>query len=108
MDRRPEAAAAEARAKAEENGKEDENMQLKAEKEILLQDFAKMNNTNQMIKSFHLYAGDEEDLIPPNHDDGNSIPWRNWCSGQASASSPSIRPGIARRVRRGPAGPPNR
>ena len=24
-----------------------------------------MNNTSQMIKSFHLYAGDEEDLIPP-------------------------------------------
>jgi prepilin-type N-terminal cleavage/methylation domain-containing protein len=43
-----------------------------------------MNNTNQMIKSFHLYATDEEDYIPPNHDDGNSIPWKNWCSGQAS------------------------
>ena len=43
-----------------------------------------MNNTSQMIKSFHLYAGDEEDLIPPNHDDGNSSPWKNWCSGQAS------------------------
>jgi len=43
-----------------------------------------MNNTNQMIKGFHLYAGDEEDFIPPNHDDGNSSPWKNWCSGQAS------------------------
>jgi len=43
-----------------------------------------MNNTNQMIKGFHLYASDEEDLIPPNHDDGNSSPWKNWCSGQAS------------------------
>ena len=41
-----------------------------------------MNNTNQMIKGFHLYAGDEEDYIPPNHDDGNSSPWKNWCSGQ--------------------------
>ena len=43
-----------------------------------------MNNTNLMIKGFHLYASDEEDYIPPNHDDGNSTPWRNWCSGQAS------------------------
>ncbi len=43
-----------------------------------------MNNTNQMIKGFHLYATDEDDYIPPNHDDGNSTPWRNWCSGQAS------------------------
>ncbi|SVB95819.1 uncharacterized protein METZ01_LOCUS248673, partial [marine metagenome] len=43
-----------------------------------------MNNTNQMIKGFHLYASDEEDFIPPNHDDGNSSPWKNWCSGQAS------------------------
>ncbi|MDP7050637.1 MAG: type II secretion system protein [Verrucomicrobiota bacterium] len=43
-----------------------------------------MNNTNQMIKGFHLYATDEEDFIPPNHDDGNSSPWKNWCSGQAS------------------------
>ena len=43
-----------------------------------------MNNTNQMIKGFHLYATDEEDYIPPNHDDGNSAPWKNWCSGQAS------------------------
>ena len=42
-----------------------------------------MNNTNQMIKAFHLYAGDEDDYIPPNHDDGNSQPFRNWCSGQA-------------------------
>jgi prepilin-type N-terminal cleavage/methylation domain-containing protein len=42
-----------------------------------------MNNTNQMIKGFHLYATDEEDYIPPNHDDGNSQPWKNWCSGQA-------------------------
>ena len=24
-----------------------------------------MNNTNQMIKAFHLYAGDEDDYIPP-------------------------------------------
>ena len=43
-----------------------------------------MNNTNQMIKGFHLYASDEEDYIPPNPDDGNASPWKNWCSGQAS------------------------
>ena len=44
-----------------------------------------MNNTNQMIKAFHLYAGDEDDYIPPNHDDGNSMPFRNWCSGNAKS-----------------------
>lgn len=31
--------------------KEDENMQLKAEKEILMQDFAKMSNSNTMQTS---------------------------------------------------------
>ena len=55
-----------------------------------------MNNTNQMIKGFHLYAGDEEDFIPPNHDDGNSSPWKNWCSGQAR------NPGNARFMMTGP------
>jgi len=43
-----------------------------------------MNNTSQMIKSFHLYATDMEDYIPPNHDDGNSLPWHNWASGHAN------------------------
>ena len=55
-----------------------------------------MNNTNQMIKGFHLYAGDEEDYIPPNHDDGNSSPWKNWCSGQAK------NPALARFMLTGP------
>ena len=55
-----------------------------------------MNNTNQMIKAFHLYAGDEDDYIPPNHDDGNSQPFRNWCSGQAS------NPNLARFMVSGP------
>ena len=69
-----------------------------------------MNNTNQMIKGFHLYAGDEEDYIPPNHDDGNSSPWKNWCSGQAANpalarfmlcllyTSPSPRDGLLTRM----------
>ena len=43
-----------------------------------------MNNTSQMIKSFHLYATDMEDYIPPNHDDGNRTAWHNWASGHAN------------------------
>jgi prepilin-type N-terminal cleavage/methylation domain-containing protein/prepilin-type processing-associated H-X9-DG protein len=42
-----------------------------------------MNNGKQMMLSMHLYAGDFADLLPPNPDDGNTTPGRNWCPGQA-------------------------
>ena len=42
-----------------------------------------MNNGNQMIKGMQLYALDHNDYLPPNPDDGNTSPGKNWCPGQA-------------------------
>jgi len=42
-----------------------------------------MNNGNQMIKALVMYAGDFGEFLPPNPDDGNTIPYHNWCPGQA-------------------------
>src|ERR1051325_8502047 len=43
-----------------------------------------MNNGRQMIIAFKNYAGDYNDLLPPNPDDGNSTPYCNWCGGGLS------------------------
>ncbi|MEJ5236725.1 MAG: type II secretion system protein [Limisphaera sp.] len=42
-----------------------------------------MNNGNQLMKAITLYASDHRELLPPNPDDGNTIPGHNWCAGQA-------------------------
>src|SRR5437762_3759908 len=42
-----------------------------------------MNNGKQMGLAFQLYAGDFNDRLPPNPDDGNTTPYDNWCAGQA-------------------------
>ncbi|HVY69257.1 MAG TPA: type II secretion system protein [Verrucomicrobiae bacterium] len=42
-----------------------------------------MNNGKQMILAMSLYAQDYNDLLPPNPDDGNIDPGKNWCPGQA-------------------------
>lgn len=42
-----------------------------------------MNNGSQMIKAMQLYALDHNDYLPPNPDDGNTSPGKNWCPGQA-------------------------
>ncbi len=42
-----------------------------------------MNNGKQMGLAFQLYAGDFDDRLPPNPDDGNTTPNFNWCAGQA-------------------------
>jgi prepilin-type N-terminal cleavage/methylation domain-containing protein/prepilin-type processing-associated H-X9-DG protein len=42
-----------------------------------------MNNGKQMIYAWHMYAGDNNDFLPPNPDDGNTTPGYNWCPGQA-------------------------
>ena len=39
--------------------------------------------------ALHLYAGDNNDLFPPNPDDGNTIPGYNWCGGQAGIGGPA-------------------
>ena len=42
-----------------------------------------MNNGKQMMLAVTMYAGDTRDLLPPNPDDGNTVPGHNWCPGQA-------------------------
>ena len=42
-----------------------------------------MNNGKQMGLALQLYAADFDDRLPPNPDDGNTTPGRNWCPGQA-------------------------
>lgn len=42
-----------------------------------------MNNGKQMMLAMHLYASDSQENLPPNPDDGNTTPGRNWCAGQA-------------------------
>lgn len=47
-----------------------------------------MNNENQMIKAIHLYAGDNNDYLPPNMDDGADDPGYEWCPGNVSGGNP--------------------
>ena len=47
-----------------------------------------MNNTKQLILSWHLYAGDYNDFLPPNPDDGNTAPYHNWCPGEVYIGGP--------------------
>jgi prepilin-type N-terminal cleavage/methylation domain-containing protein/prepilin-type processing-associated H-X9-DG protein len=42
-----------------------------------------LNNGRQLMMAMTLYAGDFHELLPPNPDDGNTIPGHNWCSGDA-------------------------
>jgi prepilin-type N-terminal cleavage/methylation domain-containing protein/prepilin-type processing-associated H-X9-DG protein len=42
-----------------------------------------MNNGKQLMLAWKLYAGDFNDLFPPNPDDGNIIAGHLWCPGQA-------------------------
>jgi prepilin-type N-terminal cleavage/methylation domain-containing protein/prepilin-type processing-associated H-X9-DG protein len=42
-----------------------------------------MNDTRQLMLAWQLYAGDYNDFLPPNPDDGNTTPGHNWCPGQA-------------------------
>ncbi len=47
-----------------------------------------LNNGKQMMTAMHLYTGDNNDLFPPNPDDGNILPGYNWCSGNAGINGP--------------------
>jgi prepilin-type processing-associated H-X9-DG protein len=42
-----------------------------------------MNNGKQMMVSMNMYAGDNREWLPPNPDDGNTVPGHNWVAGQA-------------------------
>jgi len=42
-----------------------------------------MNNGKQMMLGIKLFATDNNDVMPPNPDDGNTVAGHNWCPGQA-------------------------
>ena len=42
-----------------------------------------LNNGKQLMIALHVYTAENNDLYPPNPDDGNSEPGYNWCSGSA-------------------------
>jgi hypothetical protein len=42
-----------------------------------------MNNTRQLMLAMTQYTHDFTDFLPPNFDDGNTIPYYNWVGGQA-------------------------
>src|ERR1700749_2758285 len=42
-----------------------------------------LNCGKQLMLAMTLYTGENNDLFPPNPDDGNTIPGHNWASGQA-------------------------
>jgi prepilin-type N-terminal cleavage/methylation domain-containing protein len=42
-----------------------------------------LNNGKQLMLAIKLYAGDNDDWLPPNPDDGNPNALNNWCPGQA-------------------------
>jgi prepilin-type processing-associated H-X9-DG protein len=42
-----------------------------------------MNNGKQLMVAIHMYGSDNKDLLPPNPDDGNTVPGHNWCPGDA-------------------------
>lgn len=46
-----------------------------------------LNGNHQLILGLILYASDYTDLLPPNPDDGNTTPGRNWCPGNVAPGS---------------------
>jgi prepilin-type N-terminal cleavage/methylation domain-containing protein len=42
-----------------------------------------LNNGKQMMIAVTLFTDDNNDLYPPNPDDGNKVPGHNWCGGNA-------------------------
>lgn len=43
-----------------------------------------MSNGKQLVLATQLYAGDNNDFLMPNPDDGNTVPGHNWCPGIVS------------------------
>ena len=59
-----------------------------------------MNNTNQMIKGFHLYAGDEEDYVSVGQAATDSCKIKTACkTGDAPRQIGSLNLSIRRRLR---------
>jgi prepilin-type N-terminal cleavage/methylation domain-containing protein/prepilin-type processing-associated H-X9-DG protein len=42
-----------------------------------------LNNGKQLMLAITLFTVDNNDLYPPNPDDGNKVPGHNWCGGSA-------------------------
>jgi len=42
-----------------------------------------LGNGRQLMTALHMYIADNNDLFPPNPDDGNTVPGYNWCPGDA-------------------------
>jgi prepilin-type N-terminal cleavage/methylation domain-containing protein/prepilin-type processing-associated H-X9-DG protein len=42
-----------------------------------------LSNGKQMMTAVFLYASDNNELFPPNPDDGNTLPGYNWCPGSS-------------------------
>jgi prepilin-type processing-associated H-X9-DG protein len=56
-----------------------------------------MNNGKQLMLAIKLFTGDNNDNMPPNPDDGNTIIGHNWCPGQAGVGgSAEFNPDILR------------
>lgn len=49
-----------------------------------------MNNGHQMMMALQLYTGDNNELYPPNPDDGNTLVGHNWCPGEAGENPPGV------------------
>jgi len=47
-----------------------------------------LSNGRQMMVAMMTYVGDSQDFLPPNPDDGNTVPGHNWCSGNAGVGDP--------------------
>ena len=47
-----------------------------------------LNCGKQLMLGVTMYTGDNNDLFPPNPDDGNTVPGHNWCPGQAGRGGP--------------------
>jgi prepilin-type N-terminal cleavage/methylation domain-containing protein/prepilin-type processing-associated H-X9-DG protein len=47
-----------------------------------------LNNGKQMMMAMLLYASENNDLYPPNPDDGNTNAGYNWCSGEVGIGQP--------------------
>ena len=52
------------------------------------QSFQCLNNHRQLALAFQLYTADNQEFLPPNPDDGNSMPGNNWCPGLAGVGEP--------------------
>jgi type II secretory pathway pseudopilin PulG len=49
-----------------------------------------LQNQKQIMAAILMYAQDFNDLLPPNPDDGNSVPGHNWCADRSELYDPNL------------------